>query len=68
MDIPITHKKCATCRYWSGAREIIFIGAEPKFVRVAGVNDSAPCSAWFNRKFTAAGTCIFRWSKWEKLP
>ena len=67
MDIPITHKKCATCRYWSGAREIIFIGTEPKFVRVAGVIDSAPCSAWFNRKFAAAGTCIFRWSKWEKL-
>ena len=67
MDIPITHKKCATCRYWSGARKVVFVGAEPKFVRVAGVNDSAPCSAWFNREFAVAGTCIFRWSKWEKL-
>lgn len=67
MDIPITHKKCATCRYWSGAREIIFVGTEPKFVRVAGVIDSAPCSAWQGRKYAAAGTCGIRWCKWERL-
>ena len=67
MDIPITHKKCATCRYWSGARKVVFVGAEPKFVRVAGVLPAELCRAWEgNRKFGSAMTCM-RWCKWEKL-
>ena len=23
LDIPMTQKKCATCRWWSGAREVV---------------------------------------------
>ena len=67
MDIPITHKKCATCRWWSGSRRLIFVGADPKYVRIEGLIPSQSCQAWDgNRKFGGAMTC-FRWSKWEKL-
>ena len=66
MDIPITHKKCATCRWWSGARKLIFVGADLKFVRIEGLIPAKTCRAWDGRKFGGAMTC-FRWSKWEKL-
>ncbi len=66
LDIPIAQKKCATCRWWSGARKLIFVGADPKFVRIGGVLPAVNCRAWDGRKFGGASTC-FRWSKWEKL-
>ena len=66
LDIPIAQKKCATCRWWSGARKLIFVGADPKFVRIGGVLPAVDCRAWDGRKFGGASTC-FRWSKWEKL-
>ena len=66
LDIPIAQKKCATCRWWSGARKLIFVGADPKFVRIGGVLPAVGCRAWDGRKFGGAMTC-FRWSKWEKL-
>ena len=66
LDIPIAQKKCATCRWWSGTRKLIFVGADPKFVRIGGVLPAVACRAWDGRKFGGAMTC-FRWSKWEKL-
>ena len=27
-QIPIAHKNCATCRWWSGRRKLIFVGAK----------------------------------------
>lgn len=66
MDIPITHKKCATCRWWSGARELVFVGREPEFVRVEGIVPGVPCSAWNGRKYGATMACM-RWTKWERL-
>ena len=31
-QIPIAHKKCATCRWWSGRRKLVFVGANPQFI------------------------------------
>ena len=67
MDVPISHKKCATCRWWGGARNVRFEGATPKFVAIQGVLPGANCAAWpGKRPLSGASTC-FRWSKWEKL-
>ncbi|MBQ9431969.1 MAG: hypothetical protein IJU44_10510 [Kiritimatiellae bacterium] len=66
FDVPISHKKCATCRWWHGERELVFIGRDPKFVRLPVMVASAPCEAWPVKKFSGAMTCM-RWSKWEKL-
>ena len=41
-DVPITHKKCATCRWWSGKRKVIFVGRDPKFIRIEGVLPAVP--------------------------
>ena len=27
-NVPIKHKKCATCRWWSGGRKLVFVGAK----------------------------------------
>ena len=32
--IPIARKKCATCRWWSGRRKLVFVGANPQFISV----------------------------------
>ena len=66
LDIPIAQKKCATCRWWSGSRKVIFVGADPKFVRILGLIPSVACRAWVGRIYGGGMTC-FRWSKWEKL-
>ena len=66
FDIPIAHRKCATCRWWSGARELVFIGRDPKFVRVPAMVAMAPCGAWPSKKSSSAMTCM-RWSRWERL-
>ena len=66
LDIPIAQKKCATCRWWSGARELVFVGREPEFVRVEGIVPGVPCSAWNGRKYGATMACM-RWTKWERL-
>ena len=62
----IAQKKCATCRWWSGSRKVIFVGADPKFVRIQGLIPGVACRAWDGRKYGGGMTC-FRWSKWEKL-
>ena len=67
MDVPIAHKKCATCRWWSGSRSIRFVGANPEYVTIKGGLPGANCRAWPDKRpFSGTATC-FRWSKWEKL-
>ena len=67
MDVPIAHKKCATCRWWSGSRNIRFVGANPEFVTIKAVLPGANCRAWPDKRpFSGTATC-FRWSRWEKL-
>ena len=67
MDIPIEHRKCATWRWWTGARDVRFVGPTPKFVTVKGLLPAELCKGWDgNRKFGAASSCP-RWSKWERL-
>ena len=59
-----TEKKCATCRWWQGARGIEMRNYQPFYVKV----DAAPaaCMALNGQAKTPATTCP-RWSQWEKL-
>ena len=67
IDVPISDKKCATCRWWGGERSIRFQGATLKFVTIKAVLPGANCAAWPGKpSFSGVFTC-FRWSKWEKL-
>ena len=67
MDIPIGQKKCATCRWWSGKREVVFVGVDPKYIRIAGILPGSNCRAWPDKRpYFGTATC-FRWSKWERL-
>ena len=38
-QISIAHKNCATCRWWSGRRKLVFVGANPQFVSVDAMSD-----------------------------
>ena len=60
----VTEKKCATCRWWQGARGIEMRGYQPYYVKV----DAAPaaCMALNGQMKTPATVCP-RWAKWEKL-
>ena len=48
-QIPIAHKKCATCRWWSGLRKLVFVGANPQFISVDAMSDMKNCRAWEGR-------------------
>jgi len=55
----IKEKKCATCSYWSGDREIQFTANKPHYVKtVAG---SFKCLANKNKTTTAVTYCL----KWR---
>lgn len=60
----VTEKKCATCRWWQGARGLEFRNYQPFYVVVEA--GPAPCMALKGQQKTPATTCS-RWSKWEKL-
>ena len=57
-------KKCATCRWWQGARGIEMRNYQPFYVKVEA--GPAPCMALKGQQKTPATTCP-RWSMWEKL-
>ena len=59
-----TEKKCATCRWWQGARMVEFRNNQPYYVSVDAA--PAPCMALKGQARTPATTCP-RWVKWEKL-
>jgi len=61
----ITEKKCATCRWWNGGRQVDFNGgSNPVYVKVG--NSNATCVAKSNVSASAATNCP-RWMRWEKL-
>lgn len=60
----VTDKKCATCRWWNGARSVEFRGNVPYYVKAESVN--ATCMARGNGAASASTVCS-KWSKWERL-
>ena len=60
----VTEKKCATCRWWQGARGIEMRANQPYYVKVEAA--PAPCMALGNQPKTPATACP-RWCKWERL-
>jgi len=60
----ITEKKCATCSYWGGEREIQFSANKPYYIKaIAG---SQTCLANKNMHPNAATFCL-KWRGWEKI-
>lgn len=60
----ITERKCATCRWWDGARRVKFSGTSPCYVEAE--SGAFPCIAFRSKKTTAATTCS-RYERWERL-
>lgn len=60
----IGEKKCATCRWWNGARGVEFRANKPYYVKTE--SGRAACMAKSNTSSTAANTCL-RWAAWEKI-
>ena len=61
--VGLKDKKCATCRWWQGDRQIIFWAQKPFKVEC---DAKGACDAIRGPK-TYSGTCS-RWVAWEKLP
>ncbi len=61
--VNLNEKKCATCRYWEGERQIFFRNRKP--AAVDAMVPSAPCPARKNK--TSPGMSCSVWSPWEKL-
>lgn len=62
--IRVSEKKCATCAWWQGRREVLFQANRPFYVKADA--SPAPCLANGNRPITPAQRCP-RHSPWEKL-
>jgi hypothetical protein len=60
----LNEKKCATCSFWSGERNIVFSANKPW--RINAVSGNADCIAVKNKKASSAQTCL-KWQLWEKL-
>ena len=60
----IKEKKCATCSFWSGERNIEFSANKPW--RINAVASNSDCIAMKNKKVTPGQTCL-KWQLWEKL-
>lgn len=60
----ITEKKCATCSFWDGVRQIDFRADKPFYVKANAGH--ADCIAQKGRKSTGATYCP-KWQLWEKL-
>jgi len=60
----INEKKCATCSYWAGSREIQFNANKPFYVKaIAG---SFQCLVNKSKMATGGTTCL-KWKLWEKI-
>ena len=60
----ITEKKCATCTFWGGQREIQMVQYKPTYVKAfAGL---APCLVNSDGHKTAVDFCL-DWHLWEKI-
>lgn len=60
----IAEKKCATCRWWNGARGIEFRANKPYYVKIETARSA--CMAKGNTTTTPANTCL-RWAAWGKI-
>jgi len=57
-------KRCATCSFWPGEREIQLFQFKPMAVRAS--DGSYPCIANRNQDVGAVHSCL-SWRKWEKI-
>ena len=60
----IEEKKCATCRFWNGERQLEFRANKPFYVKVGYSNST--CVAKSDGTSSAATYCS-KWLRWEKL-
>jgi hypothetical protein len=60
----ISEKKCATCSYWGGQREIQLVQYKPMYIK-AFAGDST-CLANKERRKRAVDFCL-SWRQWEKI-
>ena len=61
----IKDKRCATCRWWEGIRDIVFVSQKPYAINYDGKGN---CMANKNRGNTAGVHYCNNWVKWEKIP
>ena len=59
-----TDKRCATCRFWEGPRQITFNKDKP--FRVKATSGSYKCAAFPSKSASAVNRCQ-RFMPWEKL-
>lgn len=59
-----TEKKCATCAYWPGEREIQFVNNKQYYIKA--ISGSYDCGAQKGRKSSSATYCL-KWRKWPML-
>jgi hypothetical protein len=59
----LNDKKCATCRWWQGGRDVIFWAQKPFKVEC----DAKGTCASIKAPKAYSGSCS-KWVPWEKLP
>jgi hypothetical protein len=57
-------RKCATCAFWLGMREIDFRAYKPMYIKAE--SGLAGCLADKARRLTAGNRCL-KWKLWERL-
>ena len=63
QQVGLDDKKCATCRWWQGERQISFWAQKPFKVKCEIKGNCVAIKA----PKTCSGTCS-KWVAWEKLP
>ncbi len=61
--VDLTDKKCATCRWWQGDREVIFWSRKPFKVECDAQGMCPSCKQNKTYSFSCRN-----WVPWEKLP
>ena len=62
--VGIADRRCGTCRWWPGEREIKFMSQRPFKVETTG---NAKCQARGTSVSGGQSHCS-KWTKWERLP
>jgi len=60
----LNEKKCATCAFWTGSRQIEFNANKPKYIKAEA--GSAQCLAQSGKTATPASTCL-KYQLWVRL-
>ena len=58
-----TDRKCATCRWWQGARGVEMRANQPYYVKV----EARPAACMAGGQPRTPNNVCPRWSRWEKL-